>query len=228
MKKVALIVAGGRGIRMQSKEIKQFLKIGDYPLLMYSICAFYNYDANMEIILILPENEIRNWKKLCNEYNFTIDHRIIKGGEFRFHSVKNGISLVDDHSLVAIHDGVRPLIDKDTIARCIMTAEEKGNAVPVIPLKDSIRRLDNGNSIPEDRLKFVLIQTPQVFYSDILKKAYTQDYHPDFTDDACVVEKMGYKIELINGNEENIKITTPNDLITADHFIRKRKISLCI
>ena len=226
MKKVVLIVAGGEGKRMGSNEIKQFLVIGNYPVLMYSVYAFYNYDPETEIILTLPKNEINNWKKLCDKYNFNIKHKITAGGDTRFHSVKNGISVIDTICLIAVHDGVRPLIDYDTIDRCFKTAGEKGTAVPVIGLKDSIRKISDEASIPVNRKNYVLIQTPQVFKSSILVEAYKQDYYPDFTDDASVVEKAGYKIELVAGNEENIKITTCNDLLIANALIEKRKINL--
>jgi len=223
MKKIALIVAGGLGERMQSEIPKQFMKLGELPVLMHTINKLHAYDSLIELRIVLPESEIEVWNNLCAEFNFNLPCKIFPGGETRFHSVKNGLQNLPSSSIVGIHDGVRPLVSLDTIARCFQLAEKNGTAVPVIPVSESIRRVDGEDSVSEERSKFRLIQTPQVFSSEILLDAYNLPFEETFTDDASVIEKAGYKIYLTKGNEENIKITFPRDLLIAEFFLEQMK-----
>jgi len=221
MKNFAIIVAGGMGERMKSEIPKQFLVIGQHPILMHSISAFYEFDKYIEIIIVLPEDQITYWQQLCSEHSFNIKHKIVKSGETRFHSVKNAIELVEDEGIVAVHDGVRPLVSQNTIKRCFDTVTKLGNAIPFINIPDSIREVENNRNKPVDRLKYKLIQTPQVFFTKVIKKAYQQEYIPEFTDDASVVETLGESINLVEGNRENIKITSQVDILIADTLISK-------
>jgi 2-C-methyl-D-erythritol 4-phosphate cytidylyltransferase len=219
MKKYIIIVAGGSGKRMQSDLPKQFLSIHGKPVLMHTIEKFFNYDASIHFVLALPQNQIETWKQLCTSHQFNITHTIVQGGNERFHSVLNALAEIKEKCLVAVHDGVRPLVNLETITNCFVMAEKKGNAIPVIPISESLRVVDENANKPVDRNKYKLVQTPQVFLSDLLLKAYQQKYTPEFTDDASVVEKMGITINLVEGNKENIKITTPVDLQIAEALI---------
>ncbi|MEI6752526.1 MAG: 2-C-methyl-D-erythritol 4-phosphate cytidylyltransferase [Paludibacter sp.] len=216
---IAIIVAGGKGERMNVDIPKQFLEIHGKPILMYTLEVFYRFDATMKLILVLPEVQIDFWKELCVKYNFNIIHQIVSGGQTRFHSVKNGLEAVNVPSLVAVHDGVRPLVSIETIERCFEGAEKFNAAIPVIDLVDSIRKLTETGSQSLDRNVYKLVQTPQIFDAELLKKAYEQDFSPLFTDDASVVEALGIKIQLVEGNRENIKITTEFDLKIAESFM---------
>lgn len=218
--KVAIVVAGGKGERMQSDIPKQFLEINGKPILMYTLDAFGRYDASVRLILVLPANQIEYWEKLCKKHAFTLDHRIVAGGSARFFSVKNGLEHVADNSLVAIHDGVRPLVSTETISRCFEMAALNGSAIPVVDMVDSVRQLTINGSASVDRSQFKLVQTPQIFDAGMLKKAYMQEFTTLFTDDASVVEAMGNKIELVEGNRENIKITTAMDLKFAELLLK--------
>jgi len=212
----AIIVAGGSGLRMQKDVPKQFLELCGSPILMHSIKAFTDAIENIRIVVVLPPSQIEYWQKLCCQYSFTLSHEIAEGGDTRFHSVKNGLSLLPEEGLVAIHDGVRPLVSRQTITGCFSEAANYGNAVPVVPVIDSVREICGSTSQMLDRSVLRLIQTPQVFDITLLKKAYKQEYVPTFTDDASVFEKAGHVIRLVEGNVENIKITTPNDLVVAE------------
>ncbi|MCG8412474.1 MAG: 2-C-methyl-D-erythritol 4-phosphate cytidylyltransferase [Bacteroidales bacterium] len=223
MKRYVIIVAGGSGQRMKSSIPKQFLEINTEIILMRSIRAFFNYDSSISIILVLPENQFDYWQKLCDKYQFKINHKLITGGETRFHSVKNGLQAVDSEGFVAIHDGVRPLIDKSTIDTIYKTAVEKGNAIPYIDCNNSVRIEQNNTNQIIDRNKIKLIQTPQAFDTKIILEAYKQNWDESFTDDASVVEKLGYKINLVKGNKRNIKITTKIDLIVAKAILSEDK-----
>jgi len=170
----------------------------------------------MEMILVLPREQFDYWNTLCATYHFEVSHRLVAGGTVRFESVKNGLSAIDGDGLVAIHDGVRPLVSNETIDRCMKMARENGNAVPVMPVVESLRELDGNRSQAVNREKFVTIQTPQVFRVSDIKGAYAQGYDPVFTDDATVLERSGVKINLVEGNRENIKITHPEDLVIAE------------
>jgi 2-C-methyl-D-erythritol 4-phosphate cytidylyltransferase len=215
MKLYAVIVAGGSGKRMGADIPKQFLELAGKPVLMHTIEKFKTFDDSMEIVTVLPENQLRHWAELQKKYSFTVPNTLVKGGKSRFFSVRNGLEFVDVPGLVAIHDGVRPLVTIDTIKRCFETAEKMGNAIPVIPPSDTLRMITETGNSPINRLNVKQVQTPQVFSAELIKKAYLQDYLPEFTDDATVLEKTGVKINLVEGNRENIKITNPEDLIIA-------------
>ena len=204
---------------MNSGIPKQFILLNNLPVLMHTINAFFNYSNKVNIVLILPETTFKTWDELCKKYNFQIPHQLVKGGETRFQSVKNGLSVIDKKCLVAIHDGVRPFVKKEVIGNCFETAERLGNAVPAIAINESIREIKNSQNLPADRKKFRIIQTPQIFHSSLIKKAYEQDFRKDFTDDAGVVESTGIKINLVEGNHENIKITRPGDIKIAEAFL---------
>ncbi|EJX07664.1 2-C-methyl-D-erythritol 4-phosphate cytidylyltransferase [gut metagenome] len=213
--KYALIVAGGKGLRMGSDIPKQFLQIGGKPILMHTLDTFYAYDSDVKIILVLPHSQQEYWKQLCVEYQFQIPHTLVDGGETRYHSVKNGLAMVQGSGLVAVHDGVRPFVSREVLARCYDLAEKYQAVVPVIGVVETIRCLQNGESVTVPRNEYCLVQTPQVFDIKLLCKAYEQSFTSDFTDDASVVEAMGVKVTLTEGNRENIKITTPFDLKIA-------------
>ncbi len=215
MKAYAIIVAGGKGLRMGGEVPKQFLPINGKPILMHTIEAFRKALDGIEIILVLPADQHEYWQKLCQDYNFCSPELIAKGGETRFHSVKNGLALLpdDEDAVVGIHDGVRPFVSKETIQRCYAAAAGGRAVVPVVPVVETIRQiLPDGKSITRPRDEYRLVQTPQTFPLVMLKKAYEQSYSETFTDDASVVEAMGEEILMVEGNRENIKITTPSDL----------------
>ncbi len=237
VKKYCIIVAGGSGKRMMSAIPKQFLLLDGKPLLMHTIERFHSFDPLLDIIVVLPPEHHSLWSSLVEEYSFGISHRVAAGGEERFHSVRAGLALVKgdspvagpggtveweaspgrvkDESLVAVHDGVRPLVSHDTIWRCYADAGEFGTAVPFVEPADSVRVLHGDDSRPLPRNAVRLIQTPQVFRASIIISAYERDFDPSFTDDATVAEAAGIKIHLTHGNRENIKITTPEDLAVA-------------
>jgi 2-C-methyl-D-erythritol 4-phosphate cytidylyltransferase len=215
MELYALIVAGGSGKRMGAETPKQFLELAGKPVLMHTIERFKAFNSAIEIITVLPENQLRYWIDLQEKYSFVIPHTLVKGGSHRFYSVRNGLKFVNIPGLVAIHDGVRPFVSIDTIKRCFETAEMLGNAIPSVSPTESLRILTDEGSVPVNRMHVKQIQTPQVFNAGLIKKAYLQEYRPEFTDDATVLEKSGEKINLIDGNRENIKITNPEDLIIS-------------
>lgn len=219
-------MAGGSGTRMNTSVSKQFLLLDGKPVLMHTINKFIETDPNINIILVLPANQINYWNQLCTEYQFSPDLVIAEGGETRFHSVKNGLAQIEEagEAIVAVHDAVRPLVSTKTIIAAYKAAEMYGNAVPAIPLNDSIRKIDSSLSIAVDRTRYCIIQTPQCFNAAILKKAYEQEYKYTFTDDATVVEAIGEKIHLIDGNSDNIKITTPQDLIIAEVLLKNKPL----
>ncbi|HLN20882.1 MAG TPA: 2-C-methyl-D-erythritol 4-phosphate cytidylyltransferase [Bacteroidales bacterium] len=221
MKLYAVIVAGGSGKRMGAEVPKQFLELGGRPLLMHTIERFKSFDSSIEIITVLPEDQIRRWMELQEKYSFKVPQTLVKGGSSRFYSVKNGLEFVESPGLVAIHDGVRPFVSSETIKRCFDTAMRLGNAIPVIPPSDTLRLISDEASSPLNRLHVRLVQTPQVFNADLIREAYKQPFSPDFTDDAIVVEQTGVKINLVEGNRENIKITNPEDMLISNAFLRK-------
>lgn len=226
IKKYAIIVAGGSGTRMNAPVPKQFLKLEGRPVLFHTISKFEESNLNINIMLVLSSEQLPYWEQLCSEYNFHPKITIAESGETRFHSVKNGLSLLDEEGIVAIHDAVRPLVSIKTIATAFKAAEMYGNAVPAVPLNDSIRQIDSTLSIALDRTKYCIIQTPQCFSLGIIKKAYQQDYKYTYTDDATVVEAIGEKIHLIDGNPDNIKITTPKDLVIAEALLKNISLNL--
>ncbi len=221
MQKYALIVAGGKGKRMGTEIPKQFLELRGKPVLMHTIEKFHRYDNSISIVIVLPGDQIEYWRSLMKKHSFRIPHEIVKGGLHRFNSVRNGLELVNDDGLVAVHDGVRPLVSTGTIERCFEAAKESGNAIPVISPAESLRMISGKGSSPLSRESVRIIQTPQVFNSTLIKKAYRQEYDPSFTDDATVLEKSGVTINLVEGNRENVKITDQADLLVASALLDK-------
>jgi len=219
--KYAIIVAGGSGKRMGTDIPKQFIEVAGKPVLMHTMQKFYNYDNSIALVLVLPKSQHKYWTDLVDKHNFLLAHTLAKGGVERFYSVLNGLKLIPKNSLVAIHDGVRPLVSGATIAHCFNAAMGFGAAIPVIPAIESIRKVVKNTNKAVSRSNYFMVQTPQVFQSDILLKAYEQEYDCNFTDDASVVEKMGYPINLVEGNVENIKITRPMDLIIAEALLKE-------
>lgn len=220
MDKYAIIVAGGKGKRMNSETPKQFLQVAENPILMHTIQKINGFDPSLQIILVLPEPFIDFWKSLCNRFDFVVSHKVINGGDTRFDSVKCGLNHIKPNSLVAIHDGVRPLVSRSTWKTVFKTAEKLGNAIPAVKVNESIRELEGNFSKPVIRQNFRLIQTPQCFQSGLILEAYEQAYRDSFTDDATVVEALGERINLVEGNFENIKITRPVDLKFAEAFLK--------
>jgi 2-C-methyl-D-erythritol 4-phosphate cytidylyltransferase len=223
MKYYAIIVAGGSGTRMNAAVPKQFLLLNGKPILMHTIAAFHRCTLKPEIILVLNIHQHQYWEALCAAHDFDIPHQLVSGGQERFHSVSNGLKAIKGDGIVAVHDAVRPLISPELIRRCFEAAAEQGNAVVGVQPTDSIRRIDaNGRSEAINRNMVALIQTPQVFDSRTLRKAYQQSFRNDFTDDASVVEHMGTSIHLIEGERSNIKITFAEDLEIAKYYLTKK------
>ena len=221
-KHTILIVAGGRGTRMGGPQPKQFLELAGRPVLMHTLEAFDRWDASARLIVVLPEDQINTWKRLCEAHVFGRTHHVVAGGETRFHSVRNGLDAVTSDGLIAVHDGVRPLVAPSVIAACFAAAADGGAAVPVVPVVESVREVDaDGGSRPVDRTRLRVVQTPQVFRADVLRAAYCLPYDPRFTDDASVVEASGMAVRLVPGNRENIKLTTPMDLLLAEQLMRR-------
>jgi 2-C-methyl-D-erythritol 4-phosphate cytidylyltransferase len=216
IKKYAIIVAGGSGSRMKSDIPKQFIEVGGLPILMHTLKRFKEADSEIEIILVLPETQFEYWEELCQKYK-TVPHQLVAGGKTRFQSGLNGLKVIDNEGLVAIHDGVRPFVSTEIIKESFKVASEKGTAVVSVPSKDSVRV--NGQSI--DRSTVRLIQTPQTFQIPLIKKAFETEELSTFTDDASVAEHAGFEINLIEGNYENIKITTPEDLLWAEVLLKQ-------
>ena len=216
MKRHIIIVAGGKGLRMGGEIPKQFLPVCGKPVLMRTLEAFHTFDTSIHIVLVLPVDQQAYWKELCQKYQFNLSHEIADGGDTRFHSVMNGLALVEGKGLVGVHDGVRPFVSQEVIVRCYEEAAKGKAVIPVIDMVETVRYLSEGSSetVPRDRYK--LVQTPQVFDVLLLKRAYQQEYTDLFTDDASVVEAMGEKVCLVKGNRENIKLTTPFDLKVAE------------
>ena len=221
MKKYALILAGGIGSRMNCQIPKQFMLLNKLPILMHTIKKFNDADSSFNIVLVLPKNQemISKWKKLCEKHKFYLDHDIVCGGETRFHSVKEGLKKIEDNSVIAIHDGVRPLVSKKLINQSINLVNTTG-VIPCVKITDSIRKKTKQTSFSIKRDDFFAIQTPQCFNTKEIKNAYSQKYNIQFTDDATVFERYGGKIKLIDGEKENIKITTAFDLRLAEYFIK--------
>lgn len=220
--KYVIIVAGGSGSRMQSLVPKQFMLLNGKPVLMHTIEGFCNSDTQPQVILVLPTGLHTFWEQLCAEHNFTIPHQLVTGGETRFHSVKNGLDVISDdsESVIAVHDAVRPLSSKQIIDKSYHYASKHGNAVAAVKSRDSVRRLKDSVSESLLRDEIYLVQTPQTFQSTQLKKAYLQPYNSKFTDDASVVEETGIKINLIEGDYCNIKITFPEDIAFAELILK--------
>lgn len=226
MEKFAVIVAGGSGLRMGTTVPKQFLLLRDKPVLWYTLTAFLDAFQDMQIILVLPEQHLRTGQDIIRSTYDPDRIWMTIGGETRFHSVRNGLQHINRHSIVFVHDGVRCLLTPELIRKCYDAAVDKGNAIPAITAVDTIRiETVNGNE-QIDRNKVRIIQTPQTFFSDIIKTAFEQDYHESFTDEASVVEKLGVKIHLIDGEGSNIKITRPLDLLIAERVLEEREMGI--
>jgi len=223
-KEYALIVAGGKGTRIKTKLPKQFLELKGKPILLHTIEVFYRYSEKIEIILVLPEDDFEIWEGICKKFNFDKSIILQKGGETRFQSVKNGLSKIEGPGLVAIHDGVRPLVSEDIIGASYHLAAVHQSAVAAVRLKDSIRMTDQDNTKAVDRSRFRLIQTPQTFDIALIKQAYEMKEDLSLTDDASVAEKSGHVISLFEGSYENIKITTPEDLIIAEALLYSKSL----
>jgi len=242
MTEYIIIVAGGKGLRMGSDIPKQFLPIGGKPVLMRTLERFREYSPTLQIILVLPKAQQEYWKELCQKYNFTMAYQLADGGETRFHSVQNGLSLIPDDAegVVGVHDGVRPFPSIEVIHNCYETAREKKAVIPVTSVVETLRHINssgltrtntdspkksavvccNNNSVTVPRDEYKLVQTPQCFDIQLLKAANKQPYNDNFTDDASVVESYGHAITLVEGNRENIKITTPYDLKIAEVLVQ--------
>ena len=217
-----IIVAGGRGLRMGSDTPKQFIPVGGKPVLMRTIERFRDYGSDLQIILVLPRAQQEYWQELCRQYDFHIAHTVADGGATRFESSRNGLAAIPDDAegVVGIHDGVRPFVSIDTITRCFDAARDEYAAIPVMPVTDTLRHVDDeGHGRNVLRNEFRAVQTPQAFDIQLLKQAFRQPYQESFTDDASVVEALGCNVAMVEGNRENIKITTPFDLLVADALL---------
>jgi len=224
MKHHVIIVAGGSGIRLNSALPKQFMLLLGRPVLMHTIIQFHNADPEFNIILVLPLSHQQTWKDLVSEHEFHIPHLVVTGGETRFHSVKNGLDTLtaSDDSIVAVHDGVRPMLSTELILQCFSVAQASGSAVPVIPLTDSIRQVNHAGNTALSRENLKLVQTPQCFRTADIKTAFSTAYSPGFTDCASVLEASGFVISLTEGEQDNFKITTQKDLWLAEHLMSMR------
>jgi 2-C-methyl-D-erythritol 4-phosphate cytidylyltransferase len=219
----AIIVAGGSGTRMQTAIPKQFLLLNGKPVLMHTIQTFYNCTSQPQLILVLHADYHSYWQQLCIDHNFNVPHQLIKGGESRFHSVKNGLDIITDaDAIIAVHDAVRPLTPTAIIDRSYNYAAQHGNAITAVKSRDSVRQLKGDHSVSLLRDDIYLIQTPQTFRAGQIKKAYEQAYDIKFTDDASVVESSGVHINLAEGSYENIKITFPEDIAIAGAILNKK------
>jgi 2-C-methyl-D-erythritol 4-phosphate cytidylyltransferase len=218
----AIIVAGGKGTRIKSSTPKQFLELNGVPIIIHTLNAFVRYSSLIRIILVLPEDDMKTWEQLSKKHNFTTPLILQTGGETRFQSVKRGLQKIDSNGLVAIHDGVRPLISEDIIGASFRLAAVHKSAVAAVRLKESIRMTDQDNTKAVDRSRFRIIQTPQTFDVALIKKAYETKEDLSLTDDASVAERAGHVISLFEGSYENIKITTPEDLVVATALLNTR------
>lgn len=223
-KEYAIIVAGGKGTRIKSKLPKQFLELMGLPILMHTLNAFYKYSDKINIILVLPQDDFNTWEDLCKKHNYNKLYILQHGGDSRFQSVKNGLDKIEGSGLVAIHDGVRPLVSEDIIGASFRLAAVHKSAVAAVRLKESIRMTDQDNTKAMDRSHFRLIQTPQTFDVTLIKNAYQLKEETNLTDDASVAERAGHIISLFEGSYENIKVTTPEDLIVAEALLKEKMI----
>lgn len=218
-----IIVAGGKGLRMGGDLPKQFMPLHGKPVLMHTIERFRSYSDELKIILVLPHEQQDYWRQICQKHNFTVEHTVVDGGQTRFHSSQNGVAAVPDDAtgVIGIHDGVRPFVSEETIARCFEAARQFGAALPVLPVTDTLRRVTDDGGYNVQRNDYRTVQTPQTFDAQLLKQAFKQPYSDNFTDDASVVETLGHKVTMVDGNRENIKLTTPFDLVVAEALIKK-------
>ena len=225
MRTVAIIVAGGSGTRFGAEVPKQFLELGGRPILMRTIEVFgENGDGSFDVIVTLPQGQMELWQQLCREYGFEVPHRVVAGGETRWHSVKNAldsIGHISDVDVIAVHDGVRPLVSVDLIGRVLEAARRDGAAIPVVMLNDSVRQVDGDVSHALDRSTLRAVQTPQAFGARLLLDAYSLPFETTFTDDASVVERAGHNVTLVDGDPQNLKITRPMDLALAEYLLKR-------
>ena len=222
IKKYAVIVAGGKGTRMGAAVPKQFLPLHGKPLLCYPIEAFAQAIPGIHLILVLPSDQLRSAQIVLRSYIGNVDVTIVPGGETRYHSVQNGLKEVQDDGVVFVHDGARPLVSGELILRCFMQAMEKGSAIPAVHVTESMRITDDNGSRPVNREHMRIIQTPQTFNTSLILPAFTQDYQTAFTDEATVVEAYGEKVHLIEGARDNVKVTTPEDMLIAEVLLKAR------
>jgi len=220
MIKYAIIVAGGTGSRMQGDIPKQFLLLNGKPVIQHSLEVFYACDASIKIVLVIHPDYLGYWEQLCREFNISVPHAIALGGETRFHSVKNGLNLIDNDGFVAVHDAARPVLSIDFINTVFSEAALYGSSIPGIALQDTIRQIEGDSSRQLDRTNLRAIQTPQVFRVPELKRAYEQPYQPGFTDDASVMQSAGFPLHLTQGRPDNIKITNPQDISVAEVLLK--------
>ncbi|MBL0258693.1 MAG: 2-C-methyl-D-erythritol 4-phosphate cytidylyltransferase [Bacteroidetes bacterium] len=222
MKRYCVVVAGGTGNRMNSAVPKQFLLLNGKPIVVHTLERLLEFDPQLNLILVLPEKEFNTWKKIRDDFSFTHSVQVIAGGNTRFQSVSNGLSLVPENCSVGVHDAARPLLTKELLERCFLGAEKNGNAIPVMPLNDSLREISETGNRQVDRSAFVSVQTPQCFQSTILKRAFKQEESTSFTDDATVLEAFGESIHLVEGEKWNLKITHPEDLLIAENTLQNK------
>lgn len=225
LKEYALIVAGGKGTRIKSVLPKQFIELRGKPILLHTIEAFLKYSSTVSIVLVLPKEDFKTWEAICKKFDFNKSIILEKGGETRFQSVKNGLEKIQGEGLVAIHDGVRPLVSADLIGASFRLAAVHGSAVATVRLKESIRMTDQDSTKAVDRSRFRTIQTPQTFDLKLIKNAYQLKEDPSLTDDASVAEKSGHVISLFEGSYENIKITTAEDLVVAEVLMKWKDLA---
>ena len=221
MKRHAIIVAGGSGQRMNSPVPKQFLELRKKPVLMHTIEKFYSASPSIHIVVVLPKSHHGVWNTLCEKHQFIIPHQICEGGSTRFQSVRSGLELCKEEGIIAVHDGVRPLIHSDLIQKLYNQAESNSAVIPVYPVLESIRKSDEEGSKALDRSKYCIVQTPQCFSSELLQNAYQQDEKETFTDDASVIEALGKEVCHFKGDRTNIKLTTPEDFLFAEAILNR-------
>ena len=220
MERAAIIVAGGMGRRLGGAIPKQFQLVAGKPMLCWTIATFRAFDGKMPIVVVLPEPHITIWKTLCIGHNFHDEHTVVSGGEERFHSVREGVRAIHGDPVIAVHDGVRPMVSRTLIERCFAHAAAHGTAIPVVPITVSVREVDGALSKPVDRSRLRAVQTPQCFRAEVLRKAFELPYDPAFTDEATLVERTGTHVEVVDGEDSNLKVTTPGDLRLAEAMLR--------
>ena len=223
MQRHAVIVAGGAGQRMGRSVPKQFLELGGKPILMHTLEQFYMFDSSIDMVLVLPQDYVSYWKTLIRQYHFTIPHRIVDGGKHRFFSVQNGLKELEPTGVVAVHDAVRPILTPEFLKTVFEEAEKHGTAIPYVDVKNTLRKIEKDTSKWVNRNEYKQIQTPQVFDTKKLKEAYLLKYEDAFTDDATLFDKLDWPLHLVYGNDYNIKITTPEDLLIAEVFLKYLK-----